>query len=109
MKKLLTTFLLLIAIGAYSQPHSEHPVMFGKKYYYRAPPSAGEWISITGVGILAYAVASPYNRPRVLVYSGFAFCFAGVAIDINGHDGKRKIRRLKFLASNEGIGMRVNF
>lgn len=106
ISKLTTIFLLLITISSYAQPRNERPVMFGQKHNYRPPPSIGESISIAGVGMLAYTIASYGNRPRVLVYSGFAFCFAGVAIDINGHDGKRK---LKFLASNEGIGIRINF
>lgn len=109
MKYLFTSLILLILIGSLNaQPRDHRPYKY-EQHEYRPPPSTGEKISLAGVGMLAYAIASPYNKPRVLVYSGFAFCFIGVTIDINSHDGKRKIRRGKMFASANEVGLRINF
>lgn len=110
MKSLLTTLMLLIIIGSINaQPRSERPIMFGEQHNYRPPIGTGEAISLAGAGMLACTIAMPYNRPRVLVYSGFALVFAGVYIDIQGHDGKRKIKRGKVFASANEVGLRINF
>lgn len=90
MKKTTIAILLLLPMLLSANPPRK------TVYNYRPAPQTGEWMGIAGIGLMALSATVLQNDvAKAAGYVGGAMVSAGVVIDLNGGDKRKKVK-IKF-------------